>query len=51
MLSLSDRHKIFASVYQLKFFKNAVFSKKNQNHYDNNKQKNLKSIKSEFRAI
>ena len=25
--------------------------KKNQNHYDNNKQKNLKSIKSEFRAI
>ena len=52
ILSLSDRHKIFTSDclwIKLKFVKMQFLV--NRYHYDNNKQKNFESIKSEFRLI
>ena len=51
ILSLSKRRKIFTSDWILmEVCQNAVLSK-NRYHYDNNKQKTLKSIKNEFCAI
>ena len=47
-LCLSDRYKLFASDWLwIEVCQNAVFSKKRY-HYDNSKQKTLKSINSEF---
>ena len=51
ILSLSDRYKMFTSDWLwIEVCRNVVFSR-NRYHYDNNKQKTLKSIKSEFCAI